>query len=123
MVAETFCNKNRRGVWVPAFAGTTTERQLPWRHADGAVETDGLAVEHRVLDDVNREVAILGSIAEAGRMRHLRAEALAGLFVEAHQQRRQEQAGRDGIDADLQATGAARRRQSEADNAGLQRRI
>jgi len=23
MVAETFCNKNGRGVWVPAFAGTT----------------------------------------------------------------------------------------------------
>ncbi len=22
-MAETFCNKNRRGVWVPAFAGTT----------------------------------------------------------------------------------------------------
>src|SRR5437879_11068176 len=103
MVAETFCNKNRRGVWVPAFAGTTTERQLPWRHADGAVETDGLAVQHRILDDMDREVAVFGGVAKPCRMRHLGAQTLARLFVQAHQQRRQEQARRDGVDAALLA--------------------
>src|SRR5213078_4788508 len=51
----TFSHKGRR------------EERLPRRHADGAVETDGLAVEHRVLDDVNREVAVLRGIAEARR--------------------------------------------------------
>ena len=56
-------------------------------------------------------------------MRHLGAEALAGLFVQAHQQRRQEQAGRDGVDADLQAGEIARRRQRQADDAALRRRI
>src|SRR5215218_1463728 len=36
--------------------------KLPWRHADGAVEADGFAVQHRVLDDVHREVAVFASI-------------------------------------------------------------
>src|SRR5436190_21138756 len=53
------------------------EEQLPWRHADRAVETDGLAVEHRVLDDVDREIAVLGGVAEPRRMRHLSTQALA----------------------------------------------
>src|ERR1700710_1316068 len=57
------------------------EGKLPRRHADGAVEADGLAVEHRVLDDVHREVAVFGSIAESRRMRHLRAKALACIFT------------------------------------------
>ena len=96
---------------------------LPRRHADGAVETDGFAVEHRVLDDVDREVAVLGGVAEPGRMRHLGAEALARLLVQAHQQRRQEQAGRDGVDADLEAGEIARGRQREADDAALRGRI
>ena len=56
-------------------------------------------------------------------MRHLGAEALAGLFVQAHQQRRQEQARRDGVDADLEAGEVARGRQREADDAALRRRI
>src|SRR6266436_4729617 len=50
----TFSHKGRRG--------------LPWRHADGAVEADGFAVEHRVLDDVHREVAVFRGVAEACRM-------------------------------------------------------
>src|SRR6266567_4597974 len=39
-------------------------RKLPRRHADRAVEPDGLAVQHRVLHDVHREVAVFGGIAE-----------------------------------------------------------
>ena len=62
-------------------------------------------------------------IAEPRRMRHLRAEALAGFLVQSHQQRRQEQAGRDGVDADLQAGEIARRRQGHADHATLRGRI
>src|SRR5216683_3202920 len=37
---------------------TTAEYALPRRHADGAVEADGFAVQHRVLDDVDREIAV-----------------------------------------------------------------
>src|SRR4051812_27355782 len=56
-------------------------------------------------------------------MRHLGTEALAGLFVQAHQQRRQEQAGGDVVDADLLAREVARGRQRETDDAALRRRI
>ena len=56
-------------------------------------------------------------------MRHLGAEALARLLVETHQQRREEDAGRNGVDADLQAGEVARRRQRQADNAALRGRI
>src|SRR5436190_16183558 len=103
MVAETFFNKNGRGVWVPAFAGTTPVVVLARRHADRAVEADGFAVEHGVLDDVHRERTAFVRLAEAGRMRHLGAEALAGFLVETHQQRREEDAGGNGVAADLQA--------------------
>jgi len=63
---------------------------------------------------VDCEIAVFGGVAEPRRMRHLGAEALARLFVEAHQQRRQEQARRDGVDADLLAREIARRRQGQA---------
>src|SRR6185312_4311919 len=96
---------------------------LAGRHADCAVEADGLAVQHRVLDDVDREAAIFGGVTEPRGMRHLRAEALARFLVETHQQRREEQAGRDGVDADLLAGEIARRRQGQADHAALRGRI
>src|SRR3982074_1162344 len=99
------------------------QQPLPWRHADRAVEPDGLAVQHRVLHDVYREVAVFGGIAEPRRMRHLRAQALARLLVQPHQEWRQKQAGRDGIDADLVLGEIARRRQSETDYATLRGRI
>src|ERR1700716_2796955 len=56
-------------------------RKLPRLHAERAVEPDGLAVQHRVLHDVHRKVAVFGGIAEPRRMRHLRAQALARLFL------------------------------------------
>src|ERR1700712_2887474 len=40
-------------------------------HPDGAVQTDHFAVEHRVLDDVLRQRAVLVGVTEAGGMRHL----------------------------------------------------
>lgn len=57
----TFSHKARR----------TEDRRLPRRHADGTVETDGLAVEHGVLDDVHGERAVFLGIAETRGMRHL----------------------------------------------------
>src|SRR5277367_124025 len=48
-------------------------KKLPRRHADGAVEADGLAVQHRVLDDVHGEIAVFGRVAEPRWMRDLRA--------------------------------------------------
>ncbi len=56
-------------------------------------------------------------------MRHLLAETFAGLFAQPHQQRRQEQARRDGVDADQQVREIARHRQRETDDAALRGRI
>ena len=56
-------------------------------------------------------------------MRHLRAEALASFLVQSHQQRRKEEAGRNGVDADLLAGEVARRGQRQADHAALGGRI
>src|ERR1700730_10286259 len=117
-----FQSKNRRWLWVsPRSRGR--QQSLPRRHADRAVEADGLAVQHRVLHDVDREVTVFGRIAEPRRMRHLRAETLQRLLIQSHQQRRQEQAGRDGVDADLVPGEVARRRQGQADYAALRGRI
>src|SRR5690348_442347 len=95
------------------------EKVLARRHTDGAVEADGLAVEHRVLDDVDRERGIFRGLAETRGMRHLCAEALARLLVQSHQERRVKYPGRDGVDADLLAGEIARRRQRQADDAAL----
>jgi len=65
-IRATFSHKGRR----------EEAQQLPWRHADGAVETDGFAVEHRVLHDVHREVTVFAGIAEPRRMRHLAPKLL-----------------------------------------------
>src|SRR5215475_4066636 len=83
--------------------GDDSEVGLPRRHADRAVEPDGLAIEHRILDDVHRKRAIFRCLAKPRRMRHLGAKALARLLVQAHQQRGEEDAGRDGVHADFLA--------------------
>src|SRR6478752_4704845 len=52
---------------------------LPRGHPDRAVEADHLAVEHRVLDDVHCQRAVLLGAAEAGRVGHLLAQRLLRL--------------------------------------------
>src|SRR3982074_346588 len=51
-------------------------RKLPRRHADRAVEPDGLAVQHRVLHDVHRKVAISDTNEQPRWMRNPGAPAL-----------------------------------------------
>ena len=46
------------------------------RHPQGAVEADGLAVEHRVFNDRLDELRVFGWSAEPGRKRHALAERL-----------------------------------------------
>src|SRR3954468_8956080 len=70
------------------------------RHADGAVQADRLAVEHRVLDDLRRELRELLGAAEARREGDLLAELRPRLLGQRRQERRVEQARRDGDDAD-----------------------
>ena len=53
------------------FVDRVIAGRLPRGHADGAVESDDLAVEHRVLDDVHHECPVLVGVTEAGRVRHL----------------------------------------------------
>src|SRR5437879_7825640 len=52
-------------------------RPLPGRHAQRAVEPDGLAVQHRVLDDVARQRRVLARPPEARRGRDLGGQLLA----------------------------------------------
>src|SRR6266851_304298 len=63
---------------VPRIFGHRIARTglLPGRHANGAVEADGLAVQHVVLDDLHGELGVFLGIAQPRRERHLRAQAL-----------------------------------------------
>jgi hypothetical protein len=74
----------------PSTAGQNQapQRRRPWgfalsrsaslrRHPQGAVEADGLAVEHRVLDDRGGELGVLRGLSEARRERDAGAKRLA----------------------------------------------
>src|SRR5260370_36263498 len=62
---------------VPSIAGHRIVRagRVAGRHADGAVEADGLAVQHMVLDDLQGEPGGVLGIAHPRRERHLGAQA------------------------------------------------
>src|SRR3954469_2523216 len=68
----------------PPFRGREKSAR---RHPYRAVEANGLAVDHRIFDDVHGKRAVFRGIAEPRRMRHLGAETLPRLFVQAHQER------------------------------------
>ena len=53
---------------------------LARRHPQGAVQADRLAVQHRVLDDLDGELRVLLGAAEPGGEGHARAERLALLL-------------------------------------------
>src|SRR5690606_7676819 len=93
------------------------------RHADGTVETDHLAVEHLVLDDVAGEGAILGRLAQTGRERHLLAERVLRFLRKSGQHRGAEDAGSDRHHADAGARQVSRYRQRHAHHAALGGRI
>ncbi len=97
----------------------SSPRPLFRLHAEGAVEADGLAVDHRIGDDVEHEASIFLGLAEALWEGHRLAEALLRGRREAHHQRRREEAGRDGVDADAHRREFARRRQRQRDDAAL----
>src|SRR5437763_9168399 len=69
-------------------------------HANRAVEADGLAVEHRVLDDVHHQRGELVRTAQPARVGHRGAQRLPELFGKGAQQRGVEDARRDSADAD-----------------------
>src|SRR6266508_3236719 len=93
------------------------------RHADGAVEPDGLAIEHDVLDDMGRQRSILGRAAEAGREGDLLAQRDARGLGQPRQHRCFENARRDRDDADAHFGQIARDGQSHADDAALGGRV
>src|SRR5690349_9649634 len=94
-----------------------------WLHADGPVETDGLAVEHPVLEDVRDQRRVLRGTAEPGREGNLLAERRARGLGQAGQHRRFEDAGRDGADPDAELGEIARDRKRHADHAALGGRV
>src|SRR6478609_9910165 len=109
------------GSFTPPLSQVSTRRppSSARRHAEGAVETDDLAVEHRVVDDVAHEVGVLLGTAEARRVRHLLLEDLLDLAREPGEHRRLERAGCDGHDADRLVSQVPSRRQREPDDATL----
>src|SRR5688572_33409951 len=101
-------------ITVPGMGGT-----LLWRHSQGAVEPDRLAVEHLVLGDVAGEPGVLLGPSEPRRMRHLGAQRLARLLRQAGEQRGVEQARRDRAYADADPREVARGRERETHDAAL----
>lgn len=92
---------------------------LARRHAEGAIEPDGFAVEHRVRYDGERELGIFFGAAETAGEWDRGAELLLHLRGQGGEQRRIEQAGGDGDDADAGFGEFAGERESEAGDACL----
>src|SRR6185437_12597248 len=90
-------------------AATAADPRLFRLHAQRAVETDRLAVQHRIADDIEDQPGIFLRPAEALREGHRFAEALLHLGWQARHQRRGEEPGRDGVDADAHGREFARR--------------
>src|SRR5262249_54844269 len=93
------------------------------RHADGAVQADGLAVQHDVLEDVADQRRVLARAPQARRERDLRRQRLAQRLRRHGEHRRVERPGRDGEDADAEGGQVARDRQRHADHTALRRRV
>ena len=79
---------------------TTTQnmqsRVASWLHPEGAVESDHLSVQHRVLDDALDEVSVLLRQAEAGGEGHRAAQIVVYLLREVGEEGRREQPWTDG---------------------------
>src|SRR5688572_20331039 len=88
-----------------------------------AVEADGLGVQHLDLDDRLHQLREFRRPAEARGKRHLLAERLLRVLRQAGEQRRLEDAGRDGAHADTVARKVARDGQCHADDRALRRRV
>src|SRR6478735_1037893 len=101
----------------------SSRKRSSGRHPDRAVEADHFTVQHRVLDDVHGERAVLVGVAEPSRVWHLLTERLLRLLGQRAQQRRLEQPRRDRADTDQFAGQVAGDRQRHADNATLGRRV
>src|SRR5688572_22624270 len=83
------------------------------RHAEAAVEPDGLAVEVGVLGDRLHQRRVLLRRTEALGEEHARAEGLALVLGEEAKQGRVHQAWGDGVDADADRRQVTRCRQGE----------
>src|SRR3546814_7295300 len=77
------------------FPYTTLFRSSFRRHPDRTVETDGFAVEHRVLQDALDHQRELVRLAEPARERYLLAERILCFLRQRLEQRRQEPTRRD----------------------------
>src|SRR5262249_45757225 len=92
-------------------------------HADGAVQADGLGVEHGVLDDVDGEGGELVGAPETLGKRYLLGERRAHGVGERAEQRRVEDPGCDGDHADAELGEIPRDRQRHSDDPALGRRV
>src|SRR5437899_8195859 len=97
-------------------------RPLPGRHAQRAVEPDGLAVQHRVLDDVARQRRVLARPPEARRGRDPGGQLLALVLGQHGEHGRVEGTGGDGDHADAEPGQVARDGERPADPAALRPR-
>src|SRR5690606_12745363 len=93
--------------------------RLAGRHADCAVETNVLAVEIAVADQLERERGVFFRAAEARRVRNLCGEGGFDFLGCALQERGIEDAWQDGVDADQLLREVARDRQGHADDTAL----
>src|SRR3546814_6968126 len=62
----------------------------PLLHAHGAIQADGVGVQHRVVADVQHQPGVLGRSAEAVREGHLGGEVVLHLLRHVQQQRSEE---------------------------------
>src|SRR5262249_46850831 len=113
-----------RWQWPRSFwFGATEPPPLLRRHPDRAVETNHLAVEHRVADDLTHERRELRGPPETRRKRHRLAERFGDFRRYLAHHRRLEDARRDRHDADSVARQLARDRQRHSDETRLRRAV
>src|SRR4051812_33204190 len=100
----------------------TTEPLLR-RHAQSPVQPNGFPVQHAVLCDVTRQPRELLGLAESLREGDLLAKLVACLLWQCSEQWRVERARRDRAYTYSLTRQIARRREREADDPALRRRI
>src|SRR5690606_11932104 len=89
------------------------------RHAQGAVETDHLAIEHGVFDDMAHQRRVFLGHTQAWRERHIPGQGATYFLGHAGHHRRLEDPRGDGHDPDAMARQFPRCRQGHADNTAL----
>src|SRR5215510_4637364 len=96
---------------------------LAWAHTQGAVQTDGLTIEHDILDNMPRQSGVFVGSSQAFGKGHSGAQRLPGRLWQASDHGSIEDTGRDGHNANTVGGELAGKRQGHTSDSGFGSRV